>query len=275
MVQRVFWHDRALRGPNVWGTPIDVFLSYLPPEISPVVAAALLVMSAGTSFFTAAFGIGGGLMLLAAMGAVLPPSVLIPVHGVVQLGSNSGRLAVLFEHVAWKAAPAFVLGAVIGAGTGGSIALSLPPAMVKIGVGVFILLSIYARMPQFGRGAGVVAGLVSSFLTMFFGATGPFVAAHVRSLGLERMSHVATFACLMSVQHILKVVAFALLGFAFGPYVPLMAGMIATGFVGTLVGRWVLKRGSEGNFQLMLKIVLTLLAARMIWLGGADLLAAA
>jgi uncharacterized membrane protein YfcA len=60
------------------------------------------------------------------------------------------------------------------------------------------------------------------------------------------------------------VLVFGLLGFAFGPYVPLMALMVGLGFLGTLAGRHILLRVDPKKFTLVLNIVLTLLAVRLI-----------
>ena len=107
---------------------------------------------------------------------------------------------------------------------------------------------------------------------MFFGATGPFVAAAVKTLQLGRMQHVGTFSACMSVQHCLKIVAFGVLGFAFGGYAPLMAAMIASGFIGTLLGRRLLLSLDDKKFSLALNIVLTLLALRLLWSGVSTIL---
>ena len=65
-------------------------------------ALTLLAVSTAGSFITAAFGIGGGAVMLATMALILPAPALIPVHGVVQLGSNVGRL--------WLMRPPILLG---------------------------------------------------------------------------------------------------------------------------------------------------------------------
>jgi uncharacterized membrane protein YfcA len=245
----------------------ELAAALLPAEIGSAVAIALLVLSAATSFITSAFGIGGGVVMIGILASLLPPVVLIPIHGFVQLGSNIGRTALLIRHVEWRTVPAYLGGTVAGAALGGMIAVNLPGAVVQAGVGLFILFSIYVGTPDFGRAAGWVIGGIASFLSMFFGATGPFVANYVRSMQLGRMEHVATHGMMMTIQHVLKVLAFGLLGFAFGPYLPLLAGMIATGFLGTVIGRQVLLRTDDGKFRLALKIILTLLALRLIWAG--------
>ncbi len=95
--------------------------------------------------------------------------------------------------------------------------------------------------------------------------TGPWIAPFVAAASAERRQVVATHAMLMSVQHGVKVVAFGILGFAFGPYVPLLIGLLAFGFLGTFVGGRVLARLPEQVFRNGLRIILTLLAARLFY----------
>ena len=61
---------------------IDLF--YLPAEISNLTAILMIAVSMLCSFISAAAGIGGGLMMLAFLSALLPPMYLIPIHGIIQ-----------------------------------------------------------------------------------------------------------------------------------------------------------------------------------------------
>lgn len=242
-------------------------MSWLPPEVAPAAVAGLLGASFATSFLTAAFGIGGGIALLAVLATLLPPAALIPVHGVIQLGSNAGRALLMRAAVRADVVPPFVIGAALGAVLGGRLAVALPPAAVEVGVGLFVVWSVLFRPPAAMRRAAWLAGAISSFLTMFFGATGPFVVAYLRTLDLERQRLVATHAVLMTLQHTLKTAVFAVLGFAFAPWLAFVAAMIAAGFLGTVVGRAVLVRMAEGAFRRVLDVLLVLLALRLIWSG--------
>ncbi|MFY0680400.1 MAG: sulfite exporter TauE/SafE family protein [Thalassovita sp.] len=236
----------------------------LPPSLS--INAALFLMGASfvSSFITVAFGIGGGALLLAIMASLVPPIALIPVHGVVQLGSNLVRASMLRRAIHWPVVPLFVLGALGGVVLGGVVAIDLSPEMVQIGIGAFILWTIFAKPPAWFARWPALIGVLSSFLTMFFGATGVFVAGFVKSLGLDRHAHVATHATFMSMQHGLKVLVFGLLGFAFGPWVMVIFGLIAAGALGTWLGKRVLNRASNPGFQRALNIVLCLIAMRLI-----------
>ena len=242
-------------------------MSWLPPDLTAAVTVGLIATSYCTSFITAAFGIGGGVVLIGILAALLPPAAVIPVHGVVQLGSNVGRATVLGRHVAWRLLPPFLVGALAGAAIGGGVAVSLPPGAVQAGVGIFIVWSVFFRPPGAMRRFAWLTGAISSFLTMFFGATGPFVMAYLKSLDLDRLGLVGTQATFMTFQHLLKTLVFGFLGFAFAPWLPFIVAMIAAGFLGTLTGRGVLTRIEERRFRTVLNAILLVLAARLIWAG--------
>lgn len=122
------------------------------------VAAALLAVSFASSFITVAFGIGGGAVMLAVLAILLPAPAIIPVHGVVQLGSNVGRAAVMSRHLYLPVVAPFGIGALIGVALGGTFVVQLDPATLQIGVGCFILWSILATPPAFMRRSAGVAG---------------------------------------------------------------------------------------------------------------------
>lgn len=243
----------------------------MPPGLEPSIFAALVAASGATSFITAAFGIGGGGLLLAIMATLVPPAALIPVHGVVQAGSNLGRLALFLRWLHRPALPGFALGTLAGCALGGLVAVELPPAAVQIGVGAFVIWTVFARPPRWLNGAPALTGAISSVLTMFFGATGLFVASYTKSFDLPRLEHVATHAGLMTLQHGVKVVVFGLLGFAFAEWGVLILAMIAAGGLGTLLGRSLLLQIDDKRFRLVLDTLLVLIAAQLVWSGLAAL----
>ena len=240
-------------------------------DLQPAVAVFLFGMSFVGSFVTVTMGIGGGVILLAVMASLLPPAALIPVHGLIQFGSNVNRALVLGRHTHWPPVLAFGLGGAVGAGLGGLVVVDLPASAIQAGVGLFILWSVFLRPPAWLVRWPAVTGGISSFLTMFFGATGVFVAGYVRSMALGRQAHVATQAVLMTMQHLVKIIVFGLLGFVYGPWLGFVAVMIAAGFCGTLAGREVLIRMEDTTFRKVLNTILVLLALRLIWQGISDI----
>jgi len=245
---------------------------FVPSALSVLDVAILTVVSFAGSFITMALGIGGGALLLAVMASIMPAAALIPVHGVIQLGSNAFRSVTLMSYVSWKPVGWFVFGTVIGVAIGGMIAIQLPAAIVQICVGVFVIWNVLSQPPKWLSTAPTIIGVISSFLTMFFGATGTFGANFTKSLTLPRHQHVATHGMLMSAQHFFKVAAFTALGFSFSRWVGFLALMIIAGFVGTLVGKLVLNKMTDHGFKRALDIVLILISIRLIISGGLALM---
>lgn len=232
------------------------------------IAVTLIAVSFASSLITVAFGIGGGAVMLAVLASLLPAAAIVPVHGLVQLGSNMGRAAMMFRHMRIDLLGGFAVGALLGTLLGSSVIVQLHPGWIQVCVGLFILWSVVARPPAFLKRSGPITGAFSSFLTMFFGGTGPFVATYVKAQELERHQHVGTHAMLMSLQHLLKTAAFGFLGFAFSAWAGLIILLIVFGLLGTLVGRLVLARIDEARFRFLLNAILTVLALRLIYAGA-------
>lgn len=222
------------------------------------------------SFIAASLGLGGGLLVMATMASLLPPTVLIPLHGIVQLGSNTGRAVIMRTNILRHAIPPFLIGTIIGAAIGGNLVVTLPTAVLQLVLGAFVLYASWG--PKFkatrpGSKAFFGIGVFGALATMFVGATGPLVAPFAAAASDKRQEVVATHATLMTIQHGFKIVAFGLLGFAFGPYVPLLAGLLACGFIGTAAGKHMLNFMPEHIFRIGIKAVITVLALRLLYQG--------
>ncbi len=243
------------------------------PDLDGLVFFGLALASFCTALFGMVTGAGGGPILLALMAMVLPPAVLIPVHTVVQLGVGSSRTLFLRGYILWATLPPFIAGSIVGAALGAPIFVSLPGPALQAIVGGFILL--IAWMPKFGRvgpevGRFALLGAVATFLGMFVSSTGLLLAPFVAAISPDRRNYAATTATLMAMAHIVKLVAFGLMGFAIGAYLPLMGAMIGTAALGNWVGRRVLVRMPERIFRVVLKTLLTALALRLLWIAARD-----
>jgi uncharacterized membrane protein YfcA len=248
----------------------------LPQGVSEIAAAALVGASFFTSALTAAFGVGGGVALLVIMGYFLPVAALVPVHGVVQWASNAGRMAVQREFIAWPSVIPFVLGSAAGALAGAPFVTGIDDPALKAALGLFIIAVTWAKLPALASGGPAVmaaGGAGTTFLSMFFGATGPLTAAFFAKAFDDRRAYIASHASAMTFQHALKVIAFATAGFAFVEWLPLMAAMMATGYLGTLAGSRLLLSMPEKRFRLIFSVAVTVLALDLVRRGLAGWLA--
>ncbi|HEV7257512.1 MAG TPA: sulfite exporter TauE/SafE family protein [Bosea sp. (in: a-proteobacteria)] len=239
----------------------------LPAGVAPTIAVLLIAFSFLTSAFTAAFGIGGGMAMLGALAGTVPPSVIIAVHGLVQLGSNIGRTFVQRAHAIWPLVARFTAGSVVGVLIGAFLVVELPERVLLGLLGAFILAMTWLpkpRIPGLASSGLVIGGGLSTIITMFVGATGPFVQALLLPLKLEKRQLIATHAACTTIQHLLKVIAFGALGFAFADWLPLIVAMIISGFAGTMLGTKLLEKLPERWFQVAIKAILTIVGIDLL-----------
>lgn len=241
----------------------------IPAGLSPLATLALVAASAITSAITASLGIGGGVLLLAIMAVAVPPAAIIPVHGMVQLGSNLSRASMTLRHINLRLILWFAPGALLGAWLGSLFLVELPLALIQLCIALFILLLCWGPpIPAIATGAiGTLAAAAgTTFISLFVGATGPLVAAFVKQQQQgERFSTVATFASAMCLQHAPKAIIYGAAGFVFADWLGLIAMMVLAGALGTWLGLRLLRQLSDRRFTLIFNILLTLLAARLIW----------
>jgi uncharacterized membrane protein YfcA len=220
------------------------------------------------SLIAGALGLGGGVLVLATMANLLSPTALVPIHGVVQLGSNLSRAVLSWRQTLLSIVTPFLVGSIIGAFLGAQFVVALPKYVLQAVIAVFILVSTWA--PKFqssstGKIKFFFVGALTTIVTMFVGGTGVLVGAFVAPACKERHQFVSTHSVVMTIQHGLKIVTFVLLGFAFGPYIPLLIGLVLFSFLGSYAGKLALNRLPERIFRIALKATLTVLSLQLLY----------
>jgi len=123
-------------------------LTDLAPGLGHWAALGLIALSFLTSLITATFSLGGGSLLISAMTLLLPPVVVVPVHGCVQLGSNAGRALVMRDFIQWPFILWVTAGAIIGSVAGGAFAHLLPDRWFAAAIGLFVLVTTWLPQPR-------------------------------------------------------------------------------------------------------------------------------
>ena len=239
-------------------------------EIIPQTTLLILaVTSFLTSLMTASLGAGGGVMMLGVMGQLLPVQVIIPVHGLVQLGSNAGRAMMSIEHIDFKMIVKWLPGILLGGYIGLFFLVSLPPKIMYLSIASFILFLCWGpKLPTYavtGKGLFLMSS-ITSLIGLFVGASGPLVGAFLKQIYQTRMVLIATFALIMSMQHLTKLMVFGLAGFDLMAWLFPVVIMIVTGMAGTWLGLKLSSRLRDNSYQTVFNFVLTFLALRLIWL---------
>ena len=227
----------------------------------------LIGVSFLTSTFTGIIGIGGGLMLISVMPGLLPAAAIVPVHGAVQLASNSSRVFFGLRHIEWRIFWPFLAGAAPGAIGGSSAVVHLSFDRLPLYLGIFVLFVTWIPVPKRSfrlPGHFVFLGATQTLLSLFVGVTGPLTNAFLVREELPKDRLVVTHGSVMTVTHLCKIIVFSFVGFAYTPYLPLIGGMLVAVIAGSWFGTKIRDHLSEAFFRNIFKVLITLLSLRMI-----------
>lgn len=229
-------------------------------------AVWLGLTAAGASTLTGLFGVGGGVLLIVLMAQFVPPAVLIPLHALVMLYSNTNRAYLQREHVRWAYIRPFLLGSLAGVALMSPVVSLVPVHVGQLALGLFVLVSTWRpEWMQLSRWTPVFSGGVTSGLTMFLGATGPMVMSVLPRDTWNKREVVGTHGMAMTFQHGIKALAFLLMGFALEDWWLALAAMCVGASVGNLIGAALLGKVPELRFKVIIRWLLTLLALRLLW----------
>lgn len=235
--------------------------------LDPLTTLLLICLAGFTSFLTAALGAGGGLLLLVVMASIMPMAAVIPVHGLVQLGSNGNRMMMTFRHIDVSMLTYFSIGGIIGAIGATFLVVELPLELMKIAVGFFVIFLLWGATPTIRETSNtwkMLVGSATTFISMFVGASGPLVGSLMQVNGYKKMQFIATFSSCMTFQHFLKAIVFGTIGFSFWQWLPLILAMIFSGAIGTWLGLKQVKKISHEKFKSVFRIILSLLSIQLI-----------
>lgn len=224
-----------------------------------------------TSLVSAVLGMAGGVSLIGIMTTLLPIEVVVPIHAVAQLFSNSARSLLFLREVRWRYFLVYVGPLAVGTLLAASLWSGSKLDWLKPLIGAFILSFLAYRRwsPKLENPplwVYVPLGAIIGFTGVFVGATGPLLAPFFFRTDFAKEEIIATKAMCQTAAHVLKIPAFIGLGFDFTAYWDVLACVIGAGFVGTVLGKRLLERMPERVFVTIFEAVLFLVGAYL--LGG-------
>ena len=244
-----------------------------------VLAAALAAVGFLTAVLSGVAGIGGGTVLIGVFYALgLAPSVAVPLHATVQFTSNFTRTLAFLKHVEWRAAGWFLLTAL-------PTPFFVAPYVAAANVNVILLLLagliLTSLVPARDGGeplklvpAVLLAGFLNGTLGMFVSATGLFVGRLFLRPEWSKETVIATLAMTQTLGHLLRVLAYASVGFAVTTQLDVLVPLLVATVAGTFAGRKLHDFLDESRFRTLFKAILVVLSAKLIYDGVTGLLAA-
>ena len=224
-----------------------------------------------TSTLTALIGAGGGTALLLVMLWFVPAASVVPVHGCIQLASNTARVVLFRRHMHWPVIIRFVIPMPAGVYVGLQLYGMLDQSALQLVIAGFVLLSLLVCVPgavagrAFPAWAYLPAGFLIGGANMLVGVLAPVLGAILRFERLDKERTVGTLGFFGFAGNVFKTAGFVLVGFSFADYLPMIACASLATILGNLLGRRLLGGISSAGFAAAFRIMLGLLALKLVW----------
>lgn len=241
--------------------------------------AFLFVASGFTQFINVIAGLGGGMLLYAAMASVLNYAVLVPIHGTVQLGGAIGRFYLFRQYVQYDVLFIFSLTYIPSAILGTIVWLSLvgledfQPAIkmvIAVCVIIFVAFGRYVKVQKRGTVRLMLAGgAVCGFVAMVFGPVGPIMAPFFLALQYDKHRFIGTWSGAALLTGLLKIPMFYLIWDRLSFNYVILVLVLAIGSLGgAFLGKMVLGKINEHFFRRLLYFFLTVIAVKLFFWDG-------
>lgn len=217
------------------------------------VTAIIVGASFGAATLSGALGMGGGMILMGALTAVLSVGAAMTLHGAIMFAANGSRAAMLSAHIQWRALPAWAVGAVAAIALFWSFAVVTNPTVVYLSLGLgplcALALSRWIRLDFARRGHALFCGLAVTSAQLLAGASGPLLDLFFLRSRFDRQQVVATKAFTQTFGHLAKVIYYGALVAADVPPAWLFVTAITAAVLGTRLGKGILLRLRERQFR--------------------------
>ncbi|EGA63732.1 hypothetical protein VIBR0546_21410 [Vibrio brasiliensis LMG 20546] len=213
------------------------------------------------------FGFGGGMLLMAILPAFISPSLIIPLHGITQLASNSSRTLFSLNDVKWGLLRPFLIGSIIGSVIVVSVLSYIPVDYIPVAIGLYMLLNLWS--PRFSAAISkyesyYLLGFVQTGLGLVVGATGPIVLAVLTKQLKSKDQIIATSSMCMTISHFAKIPVYFTLTSSLFSNVTLISYMVIGAVVGSFVGTKLRLAANNDKIIKIIKWMISLLAIRMV-----------
>lgn len=218
---------------------------------------------------------GGGMVLMALYGFLLPLNLAMILHGVTQLFANGFRAQIHKEHIQWPVVPKYILGVAV------TFAILKFINFVPNKATVFILLGVlpfFAFLPIAARyfdilkpGRSFWSGVFVTIAQVSAGASGSILDIFYLNSTLKRHQIIATKALTQTIGHSVKVLYYSMLLVSFSELTTLplyiYLAVIVLAYLGTRAGKLVLDRINEKQFRTYSFIVVYGIALFLLYKG--------
>lgn len=236
-------------------------------EIDALTLALLLLVVPASFILSSAAGLGGSLLLVPALAALMGTREGVALAALLLAANNIVKVAAYRNTLPMRAALVIVVAVMAGAAAGASLMVQAPESWITAMV-VFAIVTTFAVdfIPQgvIRRGWAGVLALTSGATSGFSGMSGPLKGVAIRSLGLQRQYFVGAAALVSLAGDATKAAVFTHAGLLGQSDLLLAAGLIPIMIVSTFAGRMLNQQAGERGYAMLFWGVMLAYTARLV-----------
>ena len=231
---------------------------------------ALAVGALATSTVSGIAGVGGGMLFLPILTAVVGVKLAVPYLSVLLLASNVSRAYFSRTAIDWQVVRWFFVGVLPGAMLGALLFTVLPSFWIKKALGVYLLsyVALSFTKAQWPRTAslksiawiGLPAGLVSGVV----GGQGPIVAPFMLRYGLVKEAFLGTEAVGSALSHLFKLSVWTPAHVIGASDLALLLPLSVLSIAGSYIGKRLVNRMRLQVFRSILLLLLASIGVRFL-----------
>lgn len=232
-------------------------------------AASLSLLAAAAfaaALISASLSVGGGYILFGAMTLIYPLPAAIALQSVLSYPSLVARGLAFRRDIEWRIVRPFSAGSVAGVAVGMRVFHAIPEAAQQFAVGCMLLVLAWLPLrlrAMHGAPGMAMTGMLHAVTSSILGM-GAILQPVLLNAGLSPRQLVGTFATCLLLLEALRTAGYAMAGFDYAAHLPAILLAVAAGFAGTWMGRRLIGHVPERHFRLVLKLVISALAMRLL-----------
>ncbi len=216
-------------------------------------------------------GTGSSIMLVPVLVYEFGPQQAVPIMAVAAVMANLSRIMAWWREVDWRACGAYAVTGAPAAALGARTLLILPPRVVDVAIGAFLIGAIparrwlVARQIKFSLWHLAVIGAVVGFITGIVVTTGPITVPIFMTYGLVKGAFLSTEAAGSLAIYLSKAVTFQRFGAL--PLDVVGKGLIAGSslMAGAFIAKRFVLRLDPNHFRLLMDGLMLLSGLAMLW----------
>ena len=240
-------------------------------ELDPLFLLLLLIAVPAAFTLSSSAGLGGSLILVPSLAAILGAKEGIALAALLLAANNIAKLASYRRTLPVRAAILIALTVMAGAAIGAGLMISAPESWVTALVIAAILATFAADLLKLDhatsasrKGWAAVLAFTSGASSGFSGMSGPLKGVALRSIGLQRQWFVGAAAMVSLAGDATKAAVFSHAGLLTQSEWLLAAGLIPVMIASTLLGRRINQQVGERGYAVLFWAVMLGYTGRLV-----------